>query len=82
MAPVRKNPSTDTGWFKSEPSAEMTLEDAIRIASLGIHFNFGSDVEARRRYYQRRSRAIHMLREAGYAVWHDPQGFGYIVETH
>jgi hypothetical protein len=75
---MSSNPFVDTN-----PDAnEMTIEDAIASITCGTHFNFGSDVESRRRYYQRRSQAIAMVRQAGYAVIPAPQSFGHIVKPH
>jgi hypothetical protein len=75
---MSSNPFVDT----ETDATEMTIEDAIAEVTCGIHFNFGSEVEARRRYYQRRSQAMAIVRQAGYAVIPAPQSFGHIVKPH
>jgi hypothetical protein len=48
----------------------MTIEEATAIIrwSAGVHLNFGSNVEARRRYYARRSQAKALLEANGYTL--------------
>lgn len=58
----------------------ITLERAKRTIemSAGVHFNFGRDVEARKKHYAAIQEAVRVLTDAGYKV--KSAGFGYELE--
>ncbi len=79
---MASDPRPKHDWFAPRDSTELTLEEAIANISSGTHFNFGNNVEARRRYYRRKADSLQMVKAAGYAVLPRPMGFGCIVKTH
>ncbi|MBS1820379.1 MAG: hypothetical protein JST61_00145 [Acidobacteria bacterium] len=60
------------------PDGQMDLQTAKQIIAISpAHFNFGQNVQARRRYYKRLEQARRIVTEAGYAV--KQEGFGYRI---